>query len=454
MNNHEYIGFVGCYTSAGQADPFESSHGGVPHDRTKIGKGVLGIAVDTTGKLSYTNDGKPIITSEEVENPSYLCILDREDSMSTTTTNNKHRSADIRTGGLCVVSEVPDGRIAMYSLNRCDDETTSQKFSSSAEQIQVCPVFTHCSPFMTGGSYPCHVIWSKNTKDDVECLIVSNYGAEVGVLSVFALANGTIEKPITIAFGPGSNVDPNNRQDTSHAHSTCIMQQHPKSDSSPTLDICCADLGSDAIVQLSIHHIEEEENSTTNSLKLVECGRTLAPPGSGPRSIMFNPVITDIAIVSLELTAQVWLIRQSTQEIGEQFTTLGEASLLPDNWPSTNDTAYEYNKGKWASDAVWSPCGRFVYAAARLHNSVSVFRLSSNNTSLEFVQRVFTNGLTPRCLCMSDCGRFIIIAHQHSHDISSFRRNDCDGTISYIDRLEVPNAACVKLIRPDRIGRR
>lgn len=55
---------------------------------------------------------------------------------------------------------------------------------------------------------------------------------------------------------------------------------------------------------------------------------------------------------------------------------------------------------------------------------------------------------------MSDCGRFIIIAHQHSHDISSFQRNDSDGTITFIDRLEAPNAACVKLIRPDQIGRR
>ena len=181
----------------------------------------------------------------------------------------------------------------------------------------------------------------------------------------------------------------------------------------------------------------------------------MAPPGSGPRSIMFNPVITDIAIVSLEMTAQIWLIRRSTQQTGGQFTTLGEPiSLLPDNWPITNDVAYEYNKGRWASDAVWSPCGRFVSAAARLHNSVSVFHLSSTNTSLEFVQRVFTNGLTPRCLCMSDCGMFIIIAHQHSHDISSFLRNDSDGTISFIDRLEAPNAACVKLIRPDQIGRR
>ena len=452
MHHYEYIGFVGCYTSAGQADPFESSHGGVLHDRTNIGKGVLAIAVDTTGTLSFLNDGKPVITSEEVENPSYLCILERsndEDSISTTT--NKHRSADIRTGGLCVVSEVPDGRIAMYSLNRCDDETTSQSSCSTEnKQIQVCPVVTNYSPLMTGGSYPCHII--KSNTNDFECLIVSNYGDKLGVLSVFALANGTIKRPITIAFESGSNVDPI-RQGTSHTHSTCIMVQPPKLDSSPTMDICCADLGSDAIVQLSIHHTKEE-NSTNNSLKFVECGRTLAPPGSGPRSIMFNPVITDIAIVSLEMTAQIWLIRRSTQQIGGQFATLGEPiSLLPDNWPSTNDAAYEYNKGRWASDAVWSPCGRFVYAAARLHNSVSVFRLSSTNTSLEFVQRVFTNGLTPRCLCMSDCGRFIIIAHQHSHDVSSFLRNDSDGTISFIDRLEAPNAACVKLIRPDQIGR-
>jgi 6-phosphogluconolactonase (cycloisomerase 2 family) len=98
-----------------------------------------------------------------------------------------------------------------------------------------------------------------------------------------------------------------------------------------------------------------------------------------------------------------------------------------------------------------------VYAAARLHNSISVFHLSTEGAlsksagfePLKFVQRASTNGLTPRCLCMSECGKFIIVAHQHSHDIASFQRNEGDGRIAFIDRLDVPNAACVKLIRPD-----
>ena len=31
---------------------------------------------------------------------------------------------------------------------------------------------------------------------------------------------------------------------------------------------------------------------------------------------------------------------------------------------------------RWASDAVWSPDGKYVYAAARLHDTISVFKLN------------------------------------------------------------------------------
>ena len=140
-------------------------------------------------------------------------------------------------------------------------------------------------------------------------------------------------------------------------------------------------------------------------------------------------------------------------------------SVLPKNWPDATDLENRFNQGKWASDAVWSPEGKFVYATARLHNSISVFHLSSAEEAtsesadiniqkmrLTLVERVSTKGITPRCLCMSDCGKYLLVVHQHSHDVSSFQRNESDGTISFVDRLDVPNAACVKLIRPERIG--
>ena len=264
-----------------------------------------------------------------------------------------------------------------------------------------------------------------------------------------------------LSFGPGSRVN-RDRQQTSHAHSTSTI---PTLSNSSSTDICCADLGSDAIVHFSLTTDTSTAASDDQgvSLQCTEKDRFVAPPGSGPRSLMFNPFFTDAAIVSLEMTAQVWLI----QLRDGKFFALGDPiSVLPEDWPTETEFEYQFNHGRWASDAVWSPCGKFLYSAARLHNSISVFEVQLSKTNaesspasnsgdikdLQLVQRVSTEGLNPRCLCMSECGQFVLVAHQHSHDVSSFQRNETIGTITFVDRIEVPNAACVKLIRPDRMG--
>ncbi len=388
--------------------------------------------MDASGKLHFLNDGEPII--DTVENPSYLCILGRSEGGA--------RPAPLRAGGLCVVSEVREGKIQSYAVSR--DRTRNE------EKIQAKAIGTALE---TGGAYPCHIM-SSSVGGDIECIMVSNYGEEEGILTIFRFDDGAISPhPVIITFGTGSNVNPN-RQGMSHAHSTAVT----KPLSSSSLILCCADLGSDVIVQF-LMSTEKSNDEGDISLLCNERERISAPPGSGPRSLMFNPIFSDVAIVSLEMTAQVWVIQRNVEN--GSFVALGKPiSLLPKNWPSEYDEENHFNHGRWASDAVWSPCGKFVYAAARLHNSVSVFHFSTVGASsksmgfepLTFVQRVSTYGLTPRCLCMSDCGKFIIVAHQHSHDISSFLRNESDGSIAFVDRLDVPNAACVKLIRPDDIG--
>ena len=409
--------------------------------------------MDEFGKLHHLNDGMPIIN--DVENPSYLCILGRTRGGDG---RIARRPSALRDGGLCVVSEVRKGRIRSYAVGR--DAATRGGGSGDPTMRAT----ASGGALDTGGSYPCHVAFAKvddgdDDDNDAECIVVCNYGEEEGVLSVFTFGNGEMNPvPINIALGRGSNANPD-RQGASHAHSTSIskLPSHPSS-----IDMCCADLGSDAIVRFTIGTNKSIADGGGLSLLCTEGERIHAPPGSGPRSITFNPVYGDIAIVSLEMTAQVWLIRRNASA-GNYDALCDPISLLPEDWPSASDEIDKFNHGRWASDAVWSPCGRYAYAAARLHNSLTVFRLSTTADDsssgsaaeyepLRFVQRTSTNGLTPRCLCMSECGKFIIVAHQHSHDISSFGRDEYDGTISFIDRLEVPNAACVKLIRPDEIG--
>lgn len=361
------------------------------------------------------------------------------------------RPAALREGGLCIVSETEKGTFQSFSLSRGQTKDGMKIHAKAAgDRLD------------TGGAYPCHII-SSEVGRGMECVIVCNYGEEEGVLSIFGFGKGAKDPSVfsrqaCFRFGPGSKGDPD-RQRTSHAHSTSTLT--PLSPDS-LVDLCCADLGSDAIVQFSLTTNISSIDGTV-SLQCVEKKRLAAPPGSGPRSLMFNPVFSNVAIVSLEMTAQIWLIRRNIED--GSFEGMGDpVSVLPENWPSESAKETTFNHGRWASDTVWSPDGIFVYAAARLHNSISVYtvqvqtaaedapQVSVKIEGLHLVQRISTNGLTPRCLTMSECGKFILVAHQHSHDISSFQRNESDGTIACIDTLEVPNAACLKLIRPDRIG--
>ena len=424
---YKYVGIVGCYTKEGQADPFEDSHGGVPHDRTKIGKGVIAIGMDDNGKLSYLNNGAPIIPAEELPNPAYLTISEKVG------TNNGNAIC------ISVVSELEEGKWQSFKLSCSDTSILAQPIGE---------------PINSGGSYPCHITSARVVGFDGESkatdlIFICNYGEEEGVLSIFSTQDyESVFKPeAKFLFGDGSKADLN-RQQCSHAHSTsiaCTLDPY-----SP-VDIVVADLGSDAIVQFSI----------TSSGRVRETGRLAAPQGSGPRSLAFNPKHNHFAIVSLEMTGEVWLIRKRGHD--GCLEGLGTpVSILPDNWPLPDMTESQFNQGRWASDALWSIDGRYVYAAARLHDSISVFELKyrvdkyRDNTviaeGLQLVQRISTEGRTPRCLCMSECGQLLLVAHQHSHDVTSFKRNEVDGTLSLVDKITLPNAACVKLIHANKLG--
>lgn len=360
-----------------------------------------------------------MITAEELPNPSYLCILERR--------KDKCRPLELRNGGLCIVSELEKGEMQPYSLQF---DGTKIQAKAIGQRLD------------TKGSYPCHIISSD--VGNMESIFVCNYGEKEGVLTVFGSDKGNEYKQhVCIPFGTaGSNIDAD-RQGTSHAHSTTIITSP-----SSTMAVCC-DLGSDAIIQYEMTAGSNTDGEDV-SLQSIERHRLGSAPGSGPRSLSINPIHNNIAIVSLEMSGEVFLIRKKDDG---SFEGIGKPiSIYPNNWPADSDKEKRYNNGKWASDAVWSPCGGYVYAAARLHNSISVFRLVDDDQStLEFVQTVST-GITPRCLCMSNCGEHILVCNQHSHDLSSYRVNKNDGKITFVNRLEVYNCACVKLIRPENIG--
>jgi len=407
----------------GQADPFEGSHGGIPHDRTRVGTGVIAIGVANDGNISFLNKGMPIVKADDLPNPSYLTILERNPTR------------------LCVVSELVKGNWKSFDVY----------FDGDTELVSATPVGSKCD---TRGSYPCHITNASLPTEagTMECIFISNYGEEEGVLSVFCSEGGVYTEQAQISFGAGSKADLV-RQQSSHAHSSVVS-----SISAKLVELYAADLGSDSIIQFAA--ICNPQGPGV--VECVEKGRLAAPSASGPRSLAFNPnpLLSNIAVVSLEMTAQVWLIRRRMHD-GCLEGVSRPISLLPVNWPIQEGTEIQFNRGRWASDAVWSPDGKYVYAAARLHDSISVFSIQYQNDryrtsavivqGLKLVQRISTQGVTPRCLGMSGCGEFLLVCHQHSHDVSSFQRNGDDGTLTFVNKLDVNCAACVKLVRADTV---
>ena len=392
----------------------------MPHDRSKVGKGVHAIGVTREGKLASLSKD-PIIGAETLPNPAYLTILNRSDAAS--------RPDALKQGGLCVVSELSEGTFQAFAI-QCDGSEVKAKAVGSRVD--------------SGGQYPCHII--SDTVGDMEVISVCNYGDSEGVLALFG--NSDVDNPYIqharIAYGAGSKIDLA-RQERSHAHSSEFI-------AAPSLskkNLCVLDLGSDKLISYSLASIGDH-----SSLECTEQSCYGAPPGTGPRSIMFNPRYENIAVLSLEMSATVLLVERKGD--GSFVKLFEPLSLLPKGWPDESSDEAKYNRGKWASDAVFSPCGRFLYAAARLHNSISVFELKmtaeNNVEGIDLVQRIPTEGLTPRCLCVPECGSFILVAHQHSHEITSFSRSNADGRLELVDRLEFPCAACVKLVKRDMIG--
>ena len=404
----KYIAYVGCYTSSHQADPFEGSLGGVPHDDTLVGKGILALAVSDQGKLSYlTENGEPVVSSTQVKNPSYLTILPA---------SGDPNKDGFQPACLCAVSEIEnDGKLFLFEIE-------------SATKLEQA-----CEPLSTGGSFPCHVIDNVTNGAAADSIYVSNYGSDEqgGTVTKYSVGGRRDVKTIqTISHGSVGSREDLNRQVASHAHSCAI----PGKD-----DVFTADLGLNAIIRY--------RQAAGGGLQEVD--RLKLPSASGPRSLSFNPNVSlsHIGVVSLEMAGQIVLVKRHSTD-GNLELLNEPVSILPSDWPEQGSEWTKFNNGRWASDVVWSHCGKYVFAAARLHNSISVFQLQNDET-LRFLHRVPTQGKTPRCLTVSSEGDFLLVAHQHSHEVACFQ---IDGPkLTLADTIQAPLAACIKLISPDRL---
>lgn len=252
------------------------------------------------------------------------------------------------------------------------------------------------------GRAPCYVA----VDPDSDRLAVANYAS--GGIALFDLApHGLPVEPGAVWANAGSGPNPD-RQEAPHLH--CVQF------SPDGRWLYAVDLGTDQVVRFPV-----EAPATLEQAEIAYA----APPGTGPRHLLFHPSGRTALLVS-ELASTLTLLKVEGPDLRARVT----CSTLPE------DVSGESLGGHLELNA-W---GDRVYVTNRGHDSIAVFAIDAEANTLELLQHIPSEGSSPRHLLLLESERLLLAAHEKDGTISAFALAG-DGTLSATgNRCCVPGA--------------
>ncbi len=264
---------------------------------------------------------------------------------------------------------------------------------------------------MTHGTDPCHV---EVTRDGRHVFIANFMSGSVCVLPV--CEDGSLAPASDFIQHQGSSIDPN-RQRGAHAHSV-IFDPAERFAFVP-------DLGLDKLAAYVFDPVR-------GKLERHERAWFKATPGSGPRHLAFRPDGRFAYLIN-ELDSSLTAL--AYDGVLGCFSEMQTVPTLPEDFSGESTCA----------DIHVSPCGRFVYASNRGHDSIVIHRIDRASGLLSRVGHVSTGGRTPRNFALDPQGHFLLAANQDSDTIVSFRINQKSGELEPTGHVTpVPTPVCVK----------
>jgi 6-phosphogluconolactonase len=159
-----------------------------------------------------------------------------------------------------------------------------------------------------------------------------------------------------------------------------------------------------------------------------------APPGSGPRHMVFGHDGKFLYVIT-ELTSSI-LTYTYDPKSGE-LRQVGLISTLPKEFSGTN----------YAAEIDVHPSGKFLYASNRGDDSIAVFSIDSATGALKLVEVVRTKGKRPRNFALDATGSWLLVANQESDNIVAFRIDRATGRLTATgEPVHVGSPACVTFV--------
>lgn len=264
------------------------------------------------------------------------------------------------------------------------------------------------------GAAPCHLSVDATGR----VVLAANYtGGSVVAFPV--RPDGSLGPRSAFIQHTGSSVNPD-RQKEPHAHSINLSPDNRFA--------FAADLGLD---QIRVYRLDP----TVGSLTPNDPPAATVAPGSGPRHFAFTPDGTRACVINEMLSTLTSFTYDAGRGVLREVQT---ASTLPPGFTGGNSTA----------QVCVHPNGRFVYGSNRGDDSIAVFAVSPEGR-LNWVERVSTQGKTPRNFHLDPSGRFLWAANQNSDSIVLFRVDAGTGKLTPAGTtLSVGSPVCVVFARP------
>ena len=243
-------------------------------------------------------------------------------------------------------------------------------------------------------------------------LLVANYaGGSVAVLPLAPdgrLGTATDVKKTMGAVGPkkATNAPPGSfaisGHDDPHAH---MIRTDPAG-----RFVLAPDRGLDRIFVWAL-------DTTTGTLTPADPPSVALPPGDGPRHFAFHPNGTSLYSIQEEGSTIVLFDYDGTRGRLSPRQTI---SSLPKGYAGSN----------FCSGILVSADGRFLYAGNRLHDSVGIFAIGRDST-LTWVDDVWTRGDYPRSMTIDPSGRFMYVCNQRADHVATFRIDESTGRLTF-----------------------
>jgi 6-phosphogluconolactonase len=260
------------------------------------------------------------------------------------------------------------------------------------------------------GSGPCHVAVDPGGK----WLFAANYGS--GSVAAFPVReDGALGEATGFVQHAGSSVNAQ-RQSGPHAHSANLSPDGRW--------LLVADLGLDQILSYRVDAVK-------GALSPGDPPFTKIAPGSGPRHMAFGRD-GRFAYAINEILSTVTVFRyHSARGSLEELQT---ASVTPEGYSGTKSSA----------EIAVHPGGKFLYASNRGDSTIAVFRIDADKGTLTLVERVSTQGKTPRTFAIDPTGAFLFAANQDSGNVVVFRIDPATGRLTPAGNvLEVASPVCI-----------